>query len=92
MLLMILMTAGAHADDTGLDLRRGTYQLGGSATANIALVDSEPDVYLLIKPNGGIFVADRTELWLGLNMLVDEVEGFDVSVKQAWTTSCPQTG
>lgn len=68
-------------DDARLDLRAGTYQLGGSATANIALVDQDTDVYLLISPSFGMFVFDKGQAYLEMDMLVDEVSGFDIGVQ-----------
>lgn len=85
--MLVLMAVGAafaQSDDddySRLDLTKGTYQLGGAATANVALVDGDTDVYLLIKPTFGMFVADRTQVYLGVDMLVDEVSGFDIGVR-----------
>ncbi|MBX2800412.1 MAG: hypothetical protein KTR31_22220, partial [Myxococcales bacterium] len=75
--------ASAPAETITLDLSRGTYQLGGSATANIALLpattESQTDVYLLLSPQGGYFIVDRVELFVGVDLLVDET-GLEVGV------------
>ena len=80
------LVAQAHDDDddVALDLRAGTYQIGGSATANVALgplVDPEgsgTDIYLLLRPTGGYFVTDNTLLYLGIDVLLDDAEGSQV--------------
>lgn len=87
-LLMALVADPALAQDPNsssdseyaIDMSRGTLQVGGLATANIAFIDENPDVFLIISPSGGLFVADRTLVYFDVDLLVDEVEGFDAGV------------
>jgi len=91
--VLALTSTGFAQDDIeeddayAIDLSRGTLQVGGAATANIAFVDDGanpdqvgPDVFLIISPSGGAFVADRTLLHFDIDLLVDEVEGFDAGL------------
>ncbi|MEO0605985.1 MAG: hypothetical protein AAF211_31440 [Myxococcota bacterium] len=83
LILTALTTVGFAQDsddDYAIDLSKGTLQVGGAATANIAFIDENPDVFLIISPSGGIMVADRTLVNFELDLLVDEVEGFDAGV------------
>ncbi|MEN0068558.1 MAG: hypothetical protein AAGA48_40955 [Myxococcota bacterium] len=87
MTLFLLVTASTVAlaqdneeTDYALDLTQGTVQIGGAATANIAFLDENPDVFLIISPSGGFFASDNTLVRFDLDLLVDEVEGFDAGV------------
>lgn len=94
MVLMMATAALAQSSDTAsddddahLDLDQWTYEAGGFATANIGLVDidddgvNDTDVYLLISPQFGVFVVERGEVYVKLDMLVDEVDGFNVGIR-----------
>lgn len=76
---MFMAATGAQA--AVLDLAKGTYQMGGEATANIVVVNGANDIFLIISPELGYFVANRVELRFGLDLLVDESgTGFGAAV------------
>jgi hypothetical protein len=72
---MWLLLGAMSAQATVLDLSKGTYQMAGKATANIAIVNGENDIFLIINPELGYFVANRLELYFALNLLIDETTG-----------------
>ncbi len=73
-------TSEASDDDYAIDLSQGTWTVGGAATANMAFIDENPDVYLIISPQIGAMVVDRLLVSVDMDLLVDEVEGFDAGV------------
>lgn len=62
--------ATAHAEE--LNLKEGTWELGGRATANIVIDSGFTDLYLDLSPNIGYFVARRAELLGGVSMYINE--------------------
>lgn len=64
------LVAGAHAEN--VDVKRGTMELGGRATANIVLQNGVSDIFLDLSPSFGYFVAKDVELFAGISMFVDE--------------------
>lgn len=77
---MWLLTA-ITAQAAVLELGKNTYQLGGSATANVAVQDGQSNIYLLISPEFGYFPANNVEIRFGANFLVDETAetGFGIT-------------
>jgi hypothetical protein len=69
-MLIAAVTGLAHAEKLSID--EGTFEFGGSATANIVIADGVNNVFLQLAPSGGYFVADRVELLAGVEMTVDE--------------------
>lgn len=55
-----------------IEMKRGTMELGGRATANIVLQDGVSDIFLDLSPSFGYFVARDVELFAGISMFVDE--------------------
>lgn len=70
---MVLLQLAVGAALAGpFDIKRGTMELGGRATANIVMSGGITDLYLDLSPTVGYFVGRDTELIGGLSMLINE--------------------
>ena len=65
----LLLSTSAHA--TNLSYGAGTFQLGGTATANLWLDNGNLDSWIALAPSGGIFIADRWELMGAVSFTFD---------------------
>ncbi|MEQ1503661.1 MAG: hypothetical protein ABMB14_15590 [Myxococcota bacterium] len=72
-----LWATGAAYADPALEIKEGTWELGGHATANITIDRGVTDLYLDLSPTVGYFVGRDLELLGGLSIYV---HGQDVGV------------
>jgi len=70
-LAAVCVSQNAHAAGP-LEIGTGTVELGGTATANLAIGNGNTSSWIQVAPSAGYFIADAVELLGGVNLTIAE--------------------